>query len=312
MNVLLRWLDSYADEPATDVANNRIDWLRVLPFLALHLACFGVIWVGVSTTAVVVAIALYVLRMFAVTGFYHRYFSHRTFRTSRPMQFVFAVLGASAVQRGPLWWASQHRHHHVHADDEHDTHSPKRHGFAWAHMVWFLTHANFHTRHELVSDLSRYPELRFLDRFDVLVPLTLALLLFGLGEILSVWAPALGTNGAQLLVWGFAISTVVLCHATFTVNSLAHTVGHRRYATRDDSRNNFWLALLTLGEGWHNNHHHFPGSARQGFYWWEIDMTYYALCGLAALGLIWNLKPVPAAMLEARRIDRPRDRRSTQ
>lgn len=302
MHALLRWLDSHAQDHAT--ADDRIDWLRVLPFVGLHLACLGVIWVGISTTAVVVAIALYALRMFAITAFYHRYFSHRTFTASRAMQFVFALLGASAVQRGPLWWASQHRHHHVHADDEQDAHSPKRHGFLKAHLGWFLTRAHFRTRTELVADWMRYPELRFLDRFDVLVPLLLAVSLFGLGEALAAFAPELGTNGPQLLVWGFAISTVVLYHATFTVNSLAHTVGTRRYATRDDSRNNGWLALLTLGEGWHNNHHHYPGSARQGFYWWEIDLTYYALRAMAALGLVSNLKPVPAALLEARRIDR--------
>jgi stearoyl-CoA desaturase (delta-9 desaturase) len=304
MRVLLRWLDSYADDQTPLADGERVDWLRVLPFLGLHIACFGVIWVGVSATALVVAGALYALRMFAITAFYHRYFSHRAFHTSRPIQFIFAVLGASAVQRGPLWWASQHRHHHAHADDEHDTHSPTRRGFFWAHIAWFLTRANFRTRHELVSDMLRFPELRWLDRYDALVPLLLAALLYGVGAALAHFAPALGTNGMQLLVWGFAISTVVLYHATFTVNSLAHTIGRRRYATHDDSRNNFWIALLTFGEGWHNNHHHFPGSARQGFYWWEIDLTYYVLRGLATLGLIWNLKPVPPGMLEARRLDR--------
>ncbi|MEJ2685901.1 MAG: fatty acid desaturase, partial [Gammaproteobacteria bacterium] len=176
MNALLRWFDSYAADSLHD-EEDRIDWLRVLPFVALHLACLGVIWVGVSTTAVIVAVALYALRMFAVTAFYHRYFSHRTFRASRRVQFWFAVLGASAVQRGPLWWASHHRHHHVHADDEHDLHSPRRHGFAWAHLGWFLTRRSFRTRTELVTDLMRYPELRFLDRFDALVPLALAALL---------------------------------------------------------------------------------------------------------------------------------------
>jgi len=306
MSALLRWLDSYAqgDAAGDHAGDTRIDWLRVLPFFGLHLACLGVIWVGVSTTALLVAAALYALRMFAVTAFYHRYFSHRTFTASRPMQFIFAVLGASAVQRGPLWWASQHRHHHVHADDELDAHSPKRHGFAWAHLGWFLSRAQFRTRTELVADWMRFPELRFLDRFDALVPLLLAAALYALGEALAVYAPGLGTNGPQLLVWGFAISTVALYHATFTVNSLAHTVGTRRYATRDDSRNNGWLALLTFGEGWHNNHHHYPGSARQGFYWWEIDLTYYGLRIMAALGLVSQLKPVPIAIREARRIDR--------
>jgi stearoyl-CoA desaturase (delta-9 desaturase) len=156
-----------------------------------------------------------------------------------------------------------------------------------------MTRSNYRTRLELVPDLRVYPELRFLDRFDMLVPVLLAVLVFGTGVLLERYAPALGTNGWQMLVWGFVISTVVLYHATFTVNSLAHAFGRRRYATRDDSRNNVWLALLTFGEGWHNNHHHYPGSARQGFFWWEVDLTWYFLRLLAALGLVRDLRPVP-------------------
>ena len=307
-----RWLDSSQGYDSSDNGSGReIDWLRVIPFILMHVACFAVIWVGWSPTAVATAVALYVLRMLAITGFYHRYFSHKAFKTSRPVQFLFAVLGASAVQRGPLWWASHHRHHHANSDREGDAHSPKQHGFIWSHICWFLTRENYETRKELVRDLAKYPELRFLDRYDQLVPAVLAIALFVTGSVLERVAPALGVTGPQLLVWGFAISTVVLYHATFTVNSLAHRVGRRRYATRDDSRNNFLLALLTLGEGWHNNHHHYPGSARQGFFWWEVDLTYYFLRLLAAIGVISDLKPVPAVMRNARRIDSRsgRDRR---
>ena len=121
-----------------------------------------------------------------------------------------------------------------------------------------------------------------------------------LGAWLARTHPQLGTSGLQLVVWGFCISTVALWHSTFTINSLAHRFGTRRYATRDDSRNNFWLALLTFGEGWHNNHHHFPVAARQGFYWWEIDIAYYGLRALAAAGIIWDLRAVPAHAREAR------------
>jgi stearoyl-CoA desaturase (delta-9 desaturase) len=293
------WFDS-ASVPAGGSARG-IDWPRVAPFLAIHFGCFAVVWTGWSPLAVAVAGALYALRLFAITGFYHRYFSHKAFRTSRPLQFVFAVLGATAVQRGPLWWASQHRHHHAHADGADDAHSPHRHGFLWAHLGWFLARENFATRGELVRDLARYPELRFLDRFDALVPALLAALLYGAGEWLAHAYPSAATDGPMLLVWGFFISTVALYHATFTVNSLAHSFGSRRYASRDRSRNNFWLALLTFGEGWHNNHHHFPGAARQGFYWWEIDLTYYALRLLAAAGIVWDLRPVPARIREASR-----------
>ncbi|MDX1571419.1 MAG: fatty acid desaturase [Xanthomonadales bacterium] len=286
----------------TDTAGDRIDWLRVVPFLGLHLACLGVFWVGWSPFAVLVALALYALRMFAITGFFHRYFSHRAFRTSRPVQFVFGLIGTSAVQRGPLWWAAHHRHHHLHSDTDKDPHSPVIQGFFMSHMGWFMTREGFRADFDRVRDLAKFPELRLLDRFDVLVPVALATGLFLLGNQLKAHYPALGTDGPQLLIWGFFISTVVLFHATVTINSLAHRYGRRRFATRDHSRNNFWLALLTFGEGWHNNHHHYPGAARQGFVWWEIDLTYYLLLGLARLGLVWDLKTVPPKVLRARRV----------
>ncbi|MCK9367271.1 MAG: fatty acid desaturase [Metallibacterium scheffleri] len=292
---LRQWFDTAPIAGAGIAADHGIDWLRVLPFVALHVACLAVIWVGVSWTAILVALGLYVLRMFAITGFYHRYFAHRAFRTSRAAQLVFAILGASAVQRGPLWWAAHHRHHHKHADTERDPHTPRR-GFWWSHMGWFLSRSGFQPDLSAVQDLRRYPELRWLDRFDIAVPIALAAGLFALGAWLQHAAPQLHTSGSQLVVWGFCISTVALFHVTVTINSLAHKFGTRRYDTRDDSRNNFWLALLTFGEGWHNNHHHFPGAARQGFRWWEIDLTYYGLRLLAACGLIWDLRPVPAGL----------------
>jgi len=297
---LLAWFDNQA-VAASQQFERRVEWLRTLPFIGMHLMCAGVIWVGVSSTALLVAAALYVLRLVAITGFYHRYFSHKTFRTSRALQFAFAVLGTMAVQRGPLWWAAHHRHHHAHADEENDSHSPAQHGFWWSHVGWFMNRSNFRTRSELIRDLMRYPELRFLDRFDIVPPIALAALLFFGGNALAQAYPQLDTSGAQLLIWGFFISTVLLHHVTFTVNSLAHRFGRRRYATSDDSRNNWWIALLTFGEGWHNNHHHFPGSVRQGFYWWEIDLTYYLLRAMAACGLIWDLKTVPARFRDARR-----------
>ena len=291
------WIDSTPDGALDESRADRIDWVRGAPFVALHLACLGVIWVGVSPIALAVAAALYAVRMFALTGFYHRYFSHRTFRTSRTVQFVFALIGAACVQRGPLWWAAHHRNHHRHADTVLDPHSPGVHGFLWSHMGWFLTPRAFRTELERVPDLAKYPELRWLDRYDIAVPVLLAVALYLLGVLLHHAAPQLHTGGGQMLVWGFFVSTVVLFHATVTINSLAHRYGSRRYATRDDSRNNVWLALLTFGEGWHNNHHFFPGSARQGFRWWEVDLTWYGLRLMALLGLVQDLKPVPAWVL---------------
>ena len=290
---LMRWFDSAQTDAAAD---DNIDWLRVVPFIAMHLACVGVIWVRVSPVALIVAGVLYALRMFAITAFYHRYFSHKAFKTSRALQFIFALIGASCVQRGPLWWASHHRNHHRHADTERDPHSPAHRGFWRSHIGWFLTREAFRTDEAVITDLTRYPELRWLDRFDVLVPIAFAVALYFFGFWLQRAHPLLGTSGSQMLIWGFFISTVVLLHATVTINSLAHRFGSRRYSTRDDSRNNWLLAVITFGEGWHNNHHHFPGSARQGFRWWEIDLTYYVLRAMALCGLVWDLKPVPAKL----------------
>ncbi len=288
-----RWIDTDAVAGDNEVDDNRIDWLRAAPFVAMHLACIAVFWVGVSPIALAMAAALYAVRMFALTAFYHRYFSHRTFRASRPVQFVFALLGASSVQRGPLWWAAHHRNHHRHTETPLDPHSPTIHGFLWSHAGWFLTRSGFRTDFKRIPDLVKYPELRWLDRYDTLVPVLLAAGLYALGVLLQHVAPQLGISGGQMLVWGFFVSTTVLFHATVTINSLAHRFGTRRFDTDDDSRNNVWLALLTFGEGWHNNHHFFPGTVRQGFRWWEIDLTWYGLRMLAALGLVSGLKPIP-------------------
>lgn len=291
----VRWFDSgrgYALS-ARDNPPDRIDWARILPFVLMHLACLGVYWVGVSPSAVLAAFTAYLVRMFAITGFYHRYFSHRSFKTSRAAQFVFGLLGAAAVQRGPVWWAAHHRHHHANSDHRADLHSPSQHGFLRAHMGWFLTIRGFAPDLRLARDWLRFPELRWLDRFDILVPVAFAFGMFELGRALAHSAPYLQTSAAQMLVWGFFVSTVVCWHATYTINSLSHLFGRQRYRTGDSSRNNWLLAILTLGEGWHNNHHYYPSAARQGFYWWEYDLTYYLLKLLSCLGLIWDLKTIP-------------------
>ena len=279
--------------------SNKIDWLKSLPFIALNLSCLLVFLVGVSKIAIIVSLLFCYLRIFAIGAFYHRYFSHRAYKTSRFCQFVFAVLGASAVQRGPLWWASHHRNHHARADKISDPHSPLQHGFFWSHMGWFLSEKNYFYSNENIRDLLRYPELVFLERYDALVPGICIVLMFALGKWLESF-PNLNTNAWQILVWGFSISTILLFHLTVSINSLAHKYGKKVYSTKDESRNSLILALLTFGEGWHNNHHHYPSSARQGFYFWQIDITYYLLRLLEKIGIIWDLRPVPKEILKGK------------
>lgn len=298
---LVRLVDSDHFPQGTDAVRDlpeRFEWKRAVPFAFLHLGCLGVIWTGWSWTAVAVAVALYVVRMFAVTAIYHRYFCHRAYQTSRATQFLFAIFGLTAMQRGPLWWAAVHRHHHAHSDDEHDIHSPGVKGFLWAHIGWLTSSKNFPTDYRRVKDLAKFPELVFLNRFDVIGPALLLVLLYALGASLEAFAPGLGTSGMQLVVWGFFISTTVLFHATCFVNSLAHCFGNKRFDNDDDSRNSFLLAIITLGEGWHNNHHQYQASARQGFYWWEIDVSYYIIRLMGLLGIVWNIKSVPVAVYD--------------
>ncbi|NND81605.1 MAG: acyl-CoA desaturase [Gammaproteobacteria bacterium] len=297
---IINWFDSYAGQDPQGMDNQQQDaavspnWLRIIPFVIMHLACGAVIWVGWSPVAVIVALVFYAVRMVGITAFYHRYFAHKAFKTGRITQFVFALIGSAATQRGPLWWASHHRHHHYYSDTEEDVHSPRQ-GVFWSHMGWFLSDKYFRTRLDLIPDFARFKELIVLDRFDMLVPIACMLLMYGLGAGLNWLWPQLGTSGLQMLVWGYVISTVALLHATLCINSLAHRRGSRRFQTDDTSRNNLLLALITFGEGWHNNHHRFPNSARQGIRWWEIDLSYYLIKAMEKIGLVWNVKSGPTA-----------------
>ncbi|MGX5175410.1 acyl-CoA desaturase [Aliikangiella sp. IMCC44653] len=271
-----------------------INLTRIIPFILMHLvAIVGPFYVGFSWAAFWVCVLLYLVRMFAITAFYHRYFSHKNFATSRVVQFLFACVAASAAQRGPLWWASHHRNHHRNTDLASDPHSPRQKGFLWSHTLWFLADKNFSTELSRIKDFAKYKELRWLDRFDMLIPALLAFALYLFGALLASYFPELKTNASQMLIWGFFVSTIVLYHATYTINSLAHKFGSRRFETQDDSKNNFILALITLGEGWHNNHHYYSGTVRQGFKWWEIDITFYLLKAMSSVGLVWDLKPIP-------------------
>jgi stearoyl-CoA desaturase (delta-9 desaturase) len=262
-------------------------------FVAVHLAALiGVFLVPVTWPAILAFFLSYYVRMFGITGGFHRYFSHRTFKAGRITQFVLAWIGTSSAQKGPLWWAAHHRHHHRYSDLKEDIHSPKQDGFWWSHVGWIMSPKYEGTRWELIQDLAKYPELLWLDRNHVLPSVVLGFGLYFLG-------------GWSVFVWGYLVSTVVLWHATFTINSLSHVYGSRRYESNDTSRNNPWLAFLTMGEGWHNNHHTYQSSTRQGFFWWEIDLTYYILKALSWVGIVRELREPPLAQLEKKRIKPP-------
>jgi stearoyl-CoA desaturase (Delta-9 desaturase) len=251
-----------------------------IPFVLVHLGCLAAIWTGVTWQALAICVTLYWLRIFAIGAGYHRYFSHRAYSTSRAFQFILALLAQTTAQKSVIWWASKHRHHHLHSDTAEDVHSPRHKGFIYSHLGWI-----FARKHDLpdfakVADLTRYPELMVLHKFEILPAIVLA----GLCYLLAGWSG---------LVVGYLWSTVLVYHATFCINSLAHVSGSKRYVTGDDSRNNWLLAVFTMGEGWHNNHHAYQSSVRQGFRWWEIDPTYYLLRALSWLGLVWDLKTPP-------------------
>ncbi len=303
---LMQLIDSWSISTPTETLtaeNSKIRWIRILPFILLHLACFAVFWVGVSWFALGFMLAFYLIRMFSITAFFHRYLSHKTFQTSRPVQFLFVLIGTMSAQRGPLWWAAHHRYHHRYTLQ--DPHS-STHGFWYSHVGWFLNEYNFATRKEVIKDWLKYPELIWLDRFSLIVVLLTAGGIYALGYWLAITWPQLGTSGLQLLVWGFVVSTVLLIHATLCINSLAHHYGSRDFDTDDHSRNNLFLSIITLGEGWHNNHHYYAGSTRQGFYWWQIDVTYYLLKLMSWFGMVWGIKPIPARVYEVSKIAQAR------
>ncbi len=269
--------------PGDHDEHNDIVYPEAIPFVLVHLSLVGILWTGVTRTALILCVSLYLIRMWAVTAGFHRYFSHRSFKTSRGFQFVLAFLAQTSAQRGVLWWAAIHRHHHRHSDTPQDVHSPRHAGFFQSHVGWIFRKSRSTADYSTIQDFTRYPELRFLNRHPYFPATLLAVACF----LMAGWPG---------LFVGFFLSTVILYHGVFAINSLAHVVGSRRYVTADDSRNNWWLALVTLGEGWHNNHHHYQSSTRQGFFWWEIDVSYYALKVLSWVGLVWDLRAPPEAV----------------
>lgn len=270
--------------PANPDMEDRFDWIGFLPFVLMHVGLIGIWWTGFTWASVALCVGLYVARVFGITGGYHRYFSHRGYKTSRVFQFCMALLGASAMQKGPLWWAGKHREHHRDSDMPPDAHSPRQYGLFDAHVGWIYREARTHPDKNLMKDFAKYPELQWLERHQYTPGVVLAVLCF----LIAGWPG---------VFVGFLLSTILVYHATFTINSLDHVIGKQRYLTGDDSRNNWLLAIISMGEGWHNNHHYYPAAARNGFFWWEVDTTYYLLMGLEKLGLVWDLRQPPATIL---------------
>lgn len=284
----------------SDDASARNTLARVLPnsifLIVVH--AWAVLWAVILPAdpwAIGSALLAYAAGMFSSSAGYHRYFSHRSFQTSRWFAFLLGWAAESTLQRGVLWWAAVHRHHHRHSDEPADLHSPVCHGFVHSHIGWVISPEANRIDLGPVADLMRRPELVWLDRYYLIpgIAFPVAVGLFGLtvgGLHGCLWA----------LTWAWAVPLVLLYHGSFTINSVNHVWGNRVYDTPDDSRNNAVLALVSFGEGWHNNHHHYPTSCRQGFLWWQFDITFYVLTLLSWVGLVWDLKAPPARVLAER------------
>lgn len=288
---LSAWIDNQQAECSINNSST-INWIRCLPFLLLHLSLGLVLFIKISIAGVVICFLSYFIRMFAITGFFHRYFSHKTFSTTKSIEIIFAFIGTCSAQRGPIWWASHHRAHHKHSDTPQDQHTPIHHSFLRSHMGWFMSNKNFHVQKNYVKDLEKKPHLQLIDRFDGIIPLIYLAILAIIGYCFEHYTHVQLTPFSAMF-WGFSVSTILLLHATFAINSIGHLFGNRTYNTMDESRNNLVLALITLGEGWHNNHHHWPISAKQGFHWQQIDISYWMLCLMKKLHLISDIKNIP-------------------
>jgi stearoyl-CoA desaturase (Delta-9 desaturase) len=283
----------------------KIHWLRELDFIGIHFVPLLAFFTHVTAFDWILCAALYVARMFFVTGGYHRYFSHRSYKTSRWFQFILAGGAQSSLQKGALWWAANHRVHHKHSDTEEDPHSAKLYGFWYSHIGWIMTEEHKETRYDLIKDWKDHKELHWLNRYHWVPAVILAVAVYFVGNKVNGAGWFDWSAGISTLLIGFFLSTVLLFHGTFTINSLMHKIGGKRYKTGDESRNSLVLALVTLGEGWHNNHHYYQSATRQGFYWWEIDITYYIIRTLGVFGIVWDIRGVPEKVKESNKVNAP-------
>ena len=267
----------------------RSSLVNMVAFTAMHIACLFIFFVNWNMTALLVFLITFSVRTFALTAGYHRYFAHKSFKTSRTFQFILALVGTWASQKGPLWWSGHHRHHHIYSDKDGDLHSPIR-GYYMSHVGWVFDSSNDDVDPKYTKDWIKYPEIVWLDKYSHISFIVYILGLYIIGTCVNLYYPSLGTSGLAFGFWGGILSTVVLYHTTFCVNSICHIFGKKEYDTKDDSRNNWFIALLTFGEGWHNNHHKFPYSVRNNIKMWQIDITYMILCALKKLGIVWGFK----------------------
>ena len=265
-------------------------------FWIVQASAFLVFFVPFSWGFVALWAASHFLRAIGLTLAFHRYFAHRAFQMNRAVRFFWAFVGTAAMQKGPLWWAGHHVNHHRYADRDGDPHSPMVSGFYYAHVGWFLNDAR-HDRlgptNPVIRDFSKAPEIVFLDRYFAVPPLVLALAMYAIG-------------GLPWLIWGFCLPTMTLAHATFAINTVNHMFGTRRFDTIDESRNNALTAFFAVGEGWHNNHHRYQRAARNGFYWWEFDLTWYVIRLMGVLGLAWDIHGVPQRIYNEARVTKAR------
>jgi stearoyl-CoA desaturase (delta-9 desaturase) len=283
-------------------------WKEEIGFLLIHLTPLLIFWTGATWFDWVLCISLYFIRMFFVTGIYHRYFSHSTFKTNRFFQAIFAFMAETSLQKGVLHWAANHRVHHKYSDTPKDPHSKKIYGFWYSHVGWIIGPDFKETKYNLIKDFAKYPELIWLNKHHLVPPATLMIFVFFFGGYMNAKIAGVDeitfmeiiNHGWSSLIVGFFLSTILLFHGTFSINSLMHMFGKKRYESNDESKNNLILALITLGEGWHNNHHYYQSTARQGFYWWEIDITYYILKVMSWFGIVRDLKPVPKHIKDSR------------
>ena len=266
--------------------------IQIIIFWTVQASAASVFLVPFSWSLVLLWAVSHFLRAIGLTLTFHRYLAHRAFQMNRGVRFVWAFIGTCAMQKGPIWWAGHHVNHHKFADREGDPHSPMVSGVYYAHIGWFLNdtkHDQLEPNNPVLRDFSKYWELAMLERFHFVPPIMLAVAMYLIG-------------GAPWLVWGFCLPTMTLAHATFAINTVNHMFGSRRFDTIDESRNNAVTAIFAAGEGWHNNHHRFQRAARNGFYWWEFDPTWYVIRAMAAVGLAWDLQQVPERIYEEARV----------